>query len=77
MAKTLRVVPAYCRDYKSAEAVEADWKAGKDFQIRNHFDPDDGRYVNIKDAPDHDVIVRYDQLRKVTTIKAAKKGPSA
>ena len=64
MARTLRVVPAYGRDYKGLDAARADWDANKDFEIRNSFDPDDGRKVNKQDFPHGEVLLRYDSLRK-------------
>ena len=68
MAK-LRVIPAYGRDYKSLAAAQADWAAGKDFQIRDHSHKDDGRYVNIKDFPKGEVVVRYDKLCKQAVLQ--------
>lgn len=67
----LTVVPAYGRDYKSAKAAQADWKAGKDFQIAT-FGPSDGRYINKQDA-DADkslsINIRFDSLRKICKAK--------
>lgn len=45
---TLTLQPAYGRDYKSRDAVVADWHAGKDFLIAS-YGPDMGRYVNKQD----------------------------
>jgi len=59
------VVPAYGRDYKSAKAAKADWKAGKDFIINDFFSPYDGKPCSIRDTKDQ-VMIRYDRLRKVT-----------
>ena len=59
------VVPAYGRDYKSAKAAKADWKAGKDFIINDFFSHYDGKPCSIRDTKDQ-VMIRYDRLRKVT-----------
>jgi hypothetical protein len=65
----LDLVPAYGRDYKSREALLADWRAGKDFR-----EPD-GRHVNSQDV---DLVkaegykylnVRYKCLQEVCVIK--------
>lgn len=60
----IHAVPAYGRDYKSAEAVLADWKAGKDFRS-------DHGYLSIRDVPHIPSLiwVRYDKLRKIIRVK--------
>jgi len=73
MAKQLRVVPAYGRDYTSLDSAKEDWAANKDFLIRNSSDPEDGRVVNRQDFPDGEVILRYDMLRKQAVLQDAKK----
>jgi hypothetical protein len=50
MTKRLTVLPAYGRDYKTAEAARKDWAAGKDFIISDFFNPYDGKYINKEDA---------------------------
>lgn len=62
----IEVVPAYGRDYRTQAAVKTAWNAGQDFQ-----DAFSGRYVNKADAEKYglSVAVRYDQLRKVMTIR--------
>lgn len=56
---------AYGRTYTSADAVRADWKAGKDFQ-----DAVSGRYLNIEDARTYglSVCVRYSNDRKIVAL---------
>jgi hypothetical protein len=44
--KSLILIPAYGRDYKSQSAVYDDIKAGKDFRIVDYFNGLDGRYIN-------------------------------
>jgi len=72
--KSLTIVPAYGRDYKSKKAVEADWNADKDFIVQDMMSGYDGSFVNKSDAKrmgvSH-VTVRYKQLRNVTVIKVA------
>lgn len=71
----LTVVPAYGRDYKSARAVREDWAAGKDFRIADLSSPDDGRYINNRDAcglvGPHALNVRYKNLTAICVIKVA------
>jgi hypothetical protein len=44
------VVPAYGRDYKTAKAAHADWRAGQDFQISCPIHPNDGAYISVRDG---------------------------
>jgi hypothetical protein len=46
----MTLVPAYGRDYKTAEDVLKDWLAGKDFQIQDVSWEFNGRYISIRDA---------------------------
>ena len=62
----IEVTPAYGRDYTTAKAAKADWKAGKDFQ-----DTASGSYVN-KDGAEKlglQVIIRFNKNLKVTGTK--------
>jgi len=62
---SLKVIPAYGRDYKSSKAARAAWADGKDFQIADMSSPWDGSYVNKADlVPGEEVIIRYAGLRK-------------
>jgi hypothetical protein len=67
------VVPAYGRDYKSQKEVQADWDANKDFRVEDYYSPKHGSYLNKIDKdkfiPDHTITVRYDNQRKVYTVK--------
>lgn len=65
------LVPAYGRDYTSGKAVKADFAAGKDFQICDYFDKDDGRVTNREDllkTSVTSVTIRYKQLRNLVVI---------
>ena len=44
--KSLILIPAYGRDYKSQSALYDDLKSGKDFRIVDYFYGNDGRYIN-------------------------------
>ena len=59
----MTLVPAYGRDYKSAQAVLDDWNADKDF-----IDTESGRYVNKTDAdtfaPAATIKIRYHKLTR-------------
>jgi hypothetical protein len=59
----IHAVPAYGRDYKSKEAVVADWLAGKDFKS-------DLGYLSVRDINDipAQIWVRYDKLRKIVRV---------
>ena len=67
---TTTIIPAYGRDYTSKSAAEADWKAGKDFQIQDMASPHDGRYCSIRDNIGS-VLIRYSKLEKITIVKGA------
>jgi hypothetical protein len=66
----LIAVPAYGRDYDSAEAVAADWADGKDFRIADVSSRYDGSYVNRADLAGTGTTVklRYGQLRRFVLI---------
>ena len=59
----VHATPAYGRDYKSKDAVLADWKAGKDFHSAHG-------YISIRDAKSlpAQVWVRYDNQRKIVRV---------
>lgn len=50
MDKQIILVPAYGRDYRTAEEVLAAWRAGKDFLISDVSCPHDGRYISLSDV---------------------------
>ena len=58
--KTLNLVPAYGRAYKSKKEVDADFDADKDFLIADISSPWDGKPVNKSQLSDYDqVSIRY------------------
>lgn len=64
----ITLIPAYGRDYKSAAAVIADFKADKDFTICDYTSRWDGKPVNrsqLKQAGYTSVTIRYADKRKV------------
>jgi hypothetical protein len=65
----MTVTPAYGRDYKSAKEVKADWKAGKDFVIADIFGGNAGRYINVQDAKNETIMVRYAKLSKIVQVQ--------
>jgi hypothetical protein len=78
MSKWITLVPAYGRDYKTAEEVLADWAAGKDFLIRDiSMRGDDGRYTSCRDAEpgkplaDYTFKIRYRRLQNIALIRRA------
>lgn len=57
------LLPAYGRTYETVEAMEVDWKAGKDFRILN------GPYCSIRDVEllsgmGHDVVLMCGNIGK-------------
>lgn len=68
----IEVIPAYGRDYKNQKDAQADWKAGKDFQISEPGVGTGcryGQYVTRNEAKDLSVIIRYGNLQKVMQAK--------
>lgn len=71
----LTLIPAYGRDYRSKAAVEADFKADKDFRVCDFHNPNDGRYVNRADLLANGrgafgaVNIRYNKLQRVAVIR--------
>jgi hypothetical protein len=60
------LTPAYGRDYKSKAAVEADFRAGKDFMLNSYGG---SGLVSVRDfAPGVRVNIRYKQQRSVAVV---------
>jgi hypothetical protein len=74
--KTLTLVPAYGRDYKSQNEVIEDWNKDKDFQIANAFSPYDGKYCNQSNLKEDKTLtavnIRYSKLTKIAVLYLAK-----
>jgi len=66
MFDSITAVPAYGRDYRSAEAVRTDWRAGKDFRCAVT-----GRYLSERDMGGREVWVRYAKLTKSVKVQSA------
>lgn len=64
----MTVTPAYGRDYKTAAAARADWDAGKDFLVADHFSRWDGKPTGKADHPAGTVTIRFDSLTKITRV---------
>ena len=62
------LIPAYGRDYKSANEVKADFQAGKDFIISDFSHPYDGKPTSIRDMAKGTVNIRYGKLRKICVV---------
>lgn len=64
------LIPAYGRDYQTAEEVQAAWNAGKDFQITS-MGPHFSQYVNINDFKDPVVRlnIRYRRQTRIHVIE--------
>lgn len=69
MTNYVSAIPAYGRDYTTPEAVEADWAAGKDFQIQDlrYGAP----YMNKDDKPANwQLNIRFNKKRDICVIPA-------
>ena len=64
----MTVVPAYGRDYASADDARADWLAGKDFLVADIFSPWDGKPTGKDDHPAGMITIRFDSLRETTRV---------
>jgi hypothetical protein len=64
MFDTVTAVPAYGRDYRSAEAVRTDWRAGKDFKCALT-----GQYLSERDMGGREVWVRYAKSTKTVKVQ--------
>lgn len=63
----VEISPAYDRDYKNKAAVEADFRAGKDFKMESI--QYGGTYCSINDfAKGVKVNLRYAKLTKVAVV---------
>lgn len=75
MSLPFTLMPAYGRDYKTADAVKRAWEANKDFKIHG------GPYINKSDAerygvPQDFVRIKYRQMQDVIEIPVEKKDES-
>tara|TARA_R100000808_G_C2142907_1_gene150689 strand:+ start:231 stop:461 length:231 start_codon:yes stop_codon:yes gene_type:complete len=71
MTNSIKLVPAYGRDYKNVDKVIKDFHKNLDFRIQDVGCPWDGRMANLEDlkhADYTDIYIRYDKLRKVCQI---------
>ena len=72
--KTISLVPAYGRDYKSKKEVKEAFNSGKDFKIMDISNPWDGRYASRVELTEYrQVRIRYSKLRKVCIIRQGGK----
>jgi hypothetical protein len=62
------LIPAYGRDYISAEAVKADWDANKDFLIADVSNRYNGMPINKQDAPKGIYNIRYNKRTQVCVV---------
>jgi hypothetical protein len=76
--KTLTLVPAYGRDYKTGLLADCAWQEGRDFEIFDVSCPWDGCYVAVGQTADllasgyTHLNVRYNKLMCVTNIELRK-----
>jgi hypothetical protein len=70
MTRFLTVIPAYGRDYTRADAMLADWNAGKDMLIATI-----GRMVPINKSQSFGLTIvgRYKRLTKICKLPSVKK----
>lgn len=69
MSYETTLVPAYGRDYQSADSVYWDWNAGKDFLIADMSNRWNGKPASKENFPEgSSVRIRYNGLRDVVVI---------
>ena len=71
MPRTVILVPAYGKDYKSAKEAKTAFEADRDFLIQDISCPEDGRYAarrNLKSDYD-EVKIRYNRLMDFTFVR--------
>lgn len=68
--RSITVVPAYNRDYKTEEQVRKAWDEDRDFRIQDIVHPDNGRYLNKQDVAHGETIkIRYNKQTEICLIK--------
>lgn len=71
--RSISLIPAYGRDYKSKRAVLKDWTNGLDFRIQDYRLGD--RYCSVRDLPELQsegvthLNFRYKSLTEVAVVK--------
>ena len=76
--KSLILIPAYGRDYKSQSALFDDIKSNKDFRIVDYFNGLDGRYINrpqfkqLANAGFTHLEIRYSKKTRCIFIEISK-----
>lgn len=70
----LAVIPAFGRDYKSADAALKDWLGGKDFLIADISSPWNGAYTSCRDHPGPNVTIkiRYFRHERFVLVRGGK-----
>lgn len=72
MTKSINVIPAYGRDYKSKAEVWLALENQKDFLIADISNPYNGKYISLREIKREgfdSVQVRYRKLREVQIFK--------
>lgn len=81
MSKSITLIPAYGRDYKSKKAAIADFEAGKDFIVCDMFNPYDGKPANrfdlLRDQVKYVKIRYYNKTRVVMATLRTEPGYEA
>ena len=66
----ITVVPAYGRDYETAEQAISDWEVGKDFRISDISCPANGCYISRRDG--RAVKIRYHRFQRFVIVKESR-----
>jgi len=67
------LTPAYGRDYKSSQAVKADFESNKDFVFNNIMSPYDGKFCSKSQFSEGTILhLRYNQNRDVIVLEVKK-----
>lgn len=64
----MTLTPAYGRDYKSKKAALEAYRRGDDFILNDPTSPWDGKPCSIRDFPDKQVSIRYNNLWSVIVV---------
>lgn len=62
------LLPAYGRDYKTAEEAKKDWFKGKDFIFNDLGSRYNGAYCSIRDFSEGEFELRFNKMQEFTMV---------
>ena len=72
--KSIILIPAYGRDYSTAEKAIADFAAGKDFTISDISHKYNGKYCSIRDLKGYKIKIRFNKLADFVFVQIMENG---